>query len=873
MFSYTFLPKLLNMSLTASVVIIFVLLLRFLLKKAPKVISYALWGIVLFRLLCPVSIESDFSLFGLLDTPVAESGSFTSRIEYIPNNIVHTEYPNIVLPVPGVSDAINDALPQGEEQLRADPLEAPMAIATYVWMAGILAMGIYAAVSYIQLRRKLITASPLRDNIYLADEITSPFVMGLFRAKIYLPSFMEEQEQSFILMHEQHHIRRFDHIIKALAFAALCIHWFNPLVWLAFVLANKDMEMSCDEAVIRKMGKDIRADYSALLLTLATGRRIIAGAPLAFGEGDTKGRIKNLANWKKPAFWVILAAVIACIVLAVCLLTNPVTSVRNPWVKEYVPGAEGILGDVDKEKFENVSEDFAIGADQYGRAVFKDPQKAFDTFVVLYAEGIALIQEQNDLPPISNGNYSAYKTFGWQTTSGPEEAQEQAAFVTKFLDIYENSFTKEIPAENTGIPTTEPAPLATKWFDYLDTPDEMKWDGRLEINLPEFPDVTFRWYPEKIEAVTEKEIVPLYYGTPIWNTYFCDLTGDGLPELCSTYTYGSGIVDSRIIVYDYANGVSYEMNDRGYHDFSLRLGILLNEGTGSLYADKRVYPYGELVSSGRLIFKDHGIQIENPVVGTDESSVGSVVMTPTPANMHGAFDRYLYLPLDGETYRYEWIDMDTANITTDKLLDRFTETAEPENVDWEVYSIKEYPDHSVVLAVAGTDYECLYQYSPSKRSAPTALQQAKEDGCVITENGDVTSGQEIWQDFVEAAEDGRSVSVQVAHYHTLDPKNCSEQYYEAYQEDYPVLYVFNLAYDDGSYTLRWNEGGREYVRTYKYLMRHTGEAPTTNATYDTYIRYVLTNDNTVTWEDLFQGMVSSQFGDYIDHYPIYTDLM
>lgn len=146
MFFYTFLPKLLNMSLTASVVIVLVLLLRLLLKKAPKVISYALWGIVLFRLICPVSIESSFSLFGLLDTPVAESGTMASRIEYVPNDIVHTEYPNIVLPVPGFDDAINNTLPQGEEQLRADPLEAPMAIATYVWMVGVIGMGIYAAI-------------------------------------------------------------------------------------------------------------------------------------------------------------------------------------------------------------------------------------------------------------------------------------------------------------------------------------------------------------------------------------------------------------------------------------------------------------------------------------------------------------------------------------------------------------------------------------------------------------------------------------------------------------------------------------------------------------------------------------------------------
>ena len=326
---YTFMPTLLNMSLTASVAIVLVILLRLLLKKAPKAISYALWGVVLFRLLCPVSIGSDFSVYNLFDAPTEESGTVTSVIEYVPSNIVHTEYPSVALPVPGISDVINETLPQGEEQLRADPLEGPIFIATYVWMAGVLAMVIYSIVSYIRLRGKLSVVVPLRDNIFIADDIKSPFVVGLFRPKIYLPCNLGDKEQEYIILHEQHHIKRLDHVMKALAFLALAIHWFNPLVWVAFILAGKDMEMSCDEAVIRKIGGDVRAEYSASLLTLATGRRIIAGTPLAFGEGDTKGRINNLSKWKKPTVWVVLVAVVACIVLAVCLLTNPKENTQN----------------------------------------------------------------------------------------------------------------------------------------------------------------------------------------------------------------------------------------------------------------------------------------------------------------------------------------------------------------------------------------------------------------------------------------------------------------------------------------------------------------------------------------------------------------
>ena len=320
---YAFIPRLLNMSLTASVAIVFVLLLRLMLKKAPKVISYALWAVVLFRLLCPISIESSFSLFGLMDAPTKGSTTLTTNIEYVPEDIVHTEHPAVALPIPGISNVINSTLPSGREQLVADPLEAPVTFATYVWLAGVLVMAAYSVISYRRLRQKLLTASPLRDNIYLADEITSPFVMGLIRPKIYLPSEMDEREQAYIIRHEQHHIRRGDHIIKALAFLALSIHWFNPLVWVAFIYSSKDMEMSCDEAVVKKMGDGILADYTASLLSLATGKQIIAGMPLAFGEGDTKSRIRNLANWRKPAFWVVLISVVACIASAVGLLTNP----------------------------------------------------------------------------------------------------------------------------------------------------------------------------------------------------------------------------------------------------------------------------------------------------------------------------------------------------------------------------------------------------------------------------------------------------------------------------------------------------------------------------------------------------------------------
>ena len=320
--------QVLDMSKTASIVILVVVLARLLLKKAPKVFSYALWAVVLFRLLCPVTFEAPVSI-------VPEMNSVSQGYTLSEESI--SVFGAGEAAYQAVGDALNGGL--GIQHIRTtEKTETGMTkyvttdwwsvwilFGQYVWVAGITAMLIYSAVSYLKLRKKLSVVVPLRDNIFIADDIKSPFVVGLFRPKIYLPCNLGDKEQEYIILHEQHHIKRLDHVMKALAFLALAIHWFNPLVWVAFVLASKDMEMSCDEAVIRKVDGDVRADYSASLLTLATGRRIIAGTPLAFGEGDTKGRINNLSKWKKPAVWVVLIAVVACAVLAVTVLTNPIT--------------------------------------------------------------------------------------------------------------------------------------------------------------------------------------------------------------------------------------------------------------------------------------------------------------------------------------------------------------------------------------------------------------------------------------------------------------------------------------------------------------------------------------------------------------------
>ncbi len=639
---YTFLPRLLNMSLTAGVVILAVLVLRIFLKRAPKVISYALWGIVLFRLLCPVSIESAISLFGFFDTPTAESGELT-RIEYVSNSIVYGNYPEIVLPPAGevIPDSSITDPPQPNVPTEKSA-NAPIAVATHLWMAGVISMAGYAVLSLVKLKRKLITASPLQDNIYLADGIPSPFVMGVVRPKIYLPSSMDESERPYIIMHERHHIKRLDHIIKAVSFGALCIHWFNPLVWVAFITAGKDMEMSCDEAVVRKMGDGILADYTASLLNLATGKRIISGMPLAFGEGDTKGRIRNLVNLRKPAFWVVVLSVIACVVLSGCLLTNPSSKTDDPQGDPQGSPPPVASGQYNVDKVVYTDPDLLIYSIAKPAPTYRisedmtlsslGERDVNDKWVTLGRLTETKLTEEN-FDKLFHADSGVYWEEGHSAKSLREHCAKATMLVYKnttfyyvlrqdngeiylvfgYYDYYEKD---EPDSDDTLIhkiyKLSESVSYVTKWVD-LYRSEDLYSDKFKETTVSQFPDTVFRWTQEKVEAVKDGETTVLYSGMPVWNVYFCDLTGDGLPELCSTVSFGSGMVDDRIIVYDYAKGETYELADRGFHDYTLSV---LN---GRLTATMRVYISSETVQYGYLVIAGEKLQIVS--VGNDLSDL------------------------------------------------------------------------------------------------------------------------------------------------------------------------------------------------------------------------------------------------------------
>lgn len=313
--------KLLNMSIAASWLVLAVILLRFVLKKAPKWVNPLLWGVVALRLVMPFSVESVLSLIpsaqtvstvpaGIQSQPEAVRPVIDSGVRFIDNAVN-----------PVISQAFVDA-PSPEAV--AEPVLRAADVAAMVWAVGLAALLLYAAVSWLRLRSRVSTAVRLRDNVYQSEFVSSPFVLGMFRPKIYLPFTIDSADAEYVIAHERAHIARRDTWIKPIGYLLLCVYWFNPVMWLAYVLLCRDIEYACDERVVSAYTPAERANYSEALLTCSVKRSHIAACPVAFGEASVKDRVKRVLSYKKPALWIAAAAVAAVVVVAVCFLTDPV---------------------------------------------------------------------------------------------------------------------------------------------------------------------------------------------------------------------------------------------------------------------------------------------------------------------------------------------------------------------------------------------------------------------------------------------------------------------------------------------------------------------------------------------------------------------
>lgn len=347
---------LLHMSLAASALVVVVVVLRLLLKRAPKAIHCALWAMVALRLLLPFSVESSFSL---IPQDVAERELLTEWQD---------DYVGDVTVIYDDSALYNDAVAAGREPFAdgeggyyvvtaPDRLDAPDTVETavlpilgWVWLMGCAAMLLYAAVSFFRIRRRVRLSVPLRDNIWRCEAVDSPFILGFFRPNIYLPYDMDEGQAQYVIAHEEAHLRRRDHWWKPLGFLLLAVYWFNPLLWVAYILLCRDIELACDERVIRDMDASAKKAYSEALLSCSLPRHMVAACPLAFGEVGVKKRIASVLHYKKPAFWVLVVAILACVVVAVCFLTNPKDTIGG---KVYTYEKSGVLGNFTIAFFED----------------------------------------------------------------------------------------------------------------------------------------------------------------------------------------------------------------------------------------------------------------------------------------------------------------------------------------------------------------------------------------------------------------------------------------------------------------------------------------------------------------------------------------
>ncbi len=1152
--------ELLNRSISASYLVLAVLLVRPLLKKAPKWMMVLLWGIVAVRLLCPVSLESALSLI-----PSAQT---------IPPTITVDATPQIQSGIPALNAAVNPMLSGSNPPMptaSATPLQITFGLLSDLWAIGAGLMLLYSLGSYWNLRWKLSTAVRLRDNIFQSEQVESPFVLGLLNPRIYLPFDMAEENRDFVIAHERSHIRRKDHWWKPLGFFLLSLHWFNPVMWLAYWLLSRDIELACDEAVIDQLDQDQKADYSQALLWCSLGRRQRLLCPLAFGEVSVAQRVKSILHYKKPGLWVCLTSVALCVAVAVCFLTNPsrdnfeisftvpagsqaqyvyATEEISPTGNtitlsggETLPDTEFILESLDSgirygpnyltpgmpvtvtvepgwyrvgvnvQNSETEEDSFTVYVEgvqvriseydpffcnvQYtvSAVVYENPRDSYsnrtefympsyflgngltlysilgsdweslgamEPFVLTQENFDCLIHETGDaqwLEVESASDIRRDNQAAWKLLYGKDQLyyvlQQQSGGLYLASGYYDFDEAGDPDSDDTTIQRIfrlEPSVRlaeATLWADVTVN------GGSQSITHPAFPDVRFTYDDTKVTATAEGVTKVLFTGMPIDNVYFADLTGDGYPELCATVAFGSGLIDSRVIVYDYAADTTLTLQNRGTYDYRLSLAdghLIVTEyeyGTGlavergyltkahdaiqllpmatedtaqveenpdledyrtdyigdvsnvtkiaqllpyptgyrydsiEIYSDQEPYELtvyllrtGEVDSPdfarcAELVFEYIGnadfVTFRNrmdgavldsyarysaqrnryrltigddnvtqlmlvtaagetstmtgeyrkgqrvwlePLEGLQDIEVLTItaldaqgervwqaqalknpelqqgrhasgdwelvdganrqypladipdpVMVPTEADLEGMVDQYLFLPLDGATYRYQRSDVNPSALTPSALLHTVREEAQPQDIIWQVYGTREYPGNQTLYVTGSDGSTFLYEYSPSRRCAEGALEEAKRNGVIVVENGVCTSGLDKWELFCRTTEKGRTDQVTFAYYYTLDESNVAPELYAATREDYPSLTYATVSYWDDTYHINYGGDQKEYPYLLFYPDLSTGGTNPPG-------RYVLTTDKTATLDELFQSMASSLLGAYIDHFTL-----
>ena len=594
--------KVLNMSMTASYVILAVLALRLLLRKAPKKYSYLLWSVVGFRLCCPVSFRSVFSLFRLkpFDMTAAQSGG--GGLTYVPENIGLMPRPRVTTGIPVMNAVINDSLPAATPAASVNPMQVVIFVAAALWCAGMGVLLVYALVSYVRLKGRMDTAVRLEGNVWQSERVRSPFILGFVKPKIYIPYGLDENTLRYVLTHEGYHLKRLDHLVKPLAFLLLVLHWFNPLCWLAFYLMGKDMEMSCDEKVLSGE-ENIRKAYSLSLLSFAANRRFPSPSPLAFGETGVKSRVRNVLGWKKPALWVsIIALILSVAALAACA-ADPVetTEPADPFGHTY--RVAGVSYDAPLYSFTYTAETAPKYQFTSDRQMFrKGLDETAEWFQVGGLTEVELTEENFDALFPDYGEYS-----GWREELDAAKLRKNNRTAWEFCrDV--NFAMSSIPPESYYLLQQEDGTVyLVFWYrqpEYQNSRSHARWVFRLErtdlltVTVNEFAETVLEpeWYSDYTDvpglSVEKEGDAILTCTAAVGNKGVLTFALEGAGETLTVQELYYEKVSENDVVID---STLVELKNNGDNTFTMEVGRRSN-----IYAEEAVYYVDH--DGGRYVF-------------------------------------------------------------------------------------------------------------------------------------------------------------------------------------------------------------------------------------------------------------------------------
>lgn len=869
----------LNRSISASWLVLIVVALRFLLKKVPKWVNVLLWGLVAVRLICPFTLESTLSLIPSAQTVSPE--------------IMLSPSPAIDSGIGAVDQVVNPVITESftpAPLASANPLQILIPAAALVWCAGILLMGLYTLASYWRLRYRVRTAIRMKDNIYRSERISSPFVLGLFRPRIYLPSHMAELDMYHVIAHERTHIRRRDHWWKPLGFLLLAIYWFNPLMWLAYILLCRDIELACDEKVVKAMNSSQRADYSQALLNCSVDRRSIAACPLAFGEVGVKERVKNVLHYKKPAFWAVAAALLTCLVVAVCFLTNPkepsifgesyhVTAIvcDNKWFDfTYTPETAPLYtlaADQQLVVLEDITSDHFLYPGKFTQTTLTE-----DNFDPLFTDAVWM---QDDL---SASSLREKNTQAWELYVSPELPDSVFYYLLLQEDgeIYLTyGYRREPYSGIRWVFQLAPGPRE-------ENPEPTVWPQAMETTPPLSPYSTIDALPAAADSgldveMTVEDLSPTgatilfqQYSTPEGNAllggndYFLQRrTIGGWTDLPTrerpTFTKGIhslATIRRQKIDWEWLYGTL----DEGYYRIGKRVIISQSDGTEQykiVYAEfvlgNSLTPYvitsaltaegfggtaDYLASGGGYGFFDYMneelVSILNSL--SREDFVPSPGVTPNTTITLSNQSMAIVMNSDGEYVEFRFDGNTAASfgdtvwaVKNGALNDFFTMINQysPENSTYETYNVAPLED------------------LPRSYS----LEEATIDRCVIMVDGDVLYNEPVWGEFIDAITAKEESTVRLVTCFSSDSS----------------MRIFDLSFDGAAYTLRWFEDGKENVCQYPYLLHFEGNAEETGTAYVLYDTYILAADNAASLEDVRRRDPGALPGAGTPYYIVYND--